>query len=231
MEIFTKEDKIAKLITHNYHLLPVLNRFDIQLGVKEKTVQEICSVKRINVNFFLAIVNTFHNDNYFPGNEMREFSPVEIVSYLKRTHQYYTDYVLPKLESLLHQLIASSKENTKELHMVDVFYRKYKQELIQHINDEEERVFPYVVHLAEKKEKTGDYSIHSFEKEHTNVDEKLNDLKNLIIKYINPDYNKNICNEFLITLFRFENDIKDHARIEDKMMLPITLELEEKLNA
>lgn len=112
--------------------------------------------------------------------------------------------------------------------MVDAFYKKYEQELILHINDEEERVFPYVINLAENGEKPENYSIQSFEKEHTNVDEKLNDLKNLVIKYIKPEYDENICNEFLITLFRFEKDIKDHARIEDKILLPITLDMEEK---
>jgi regulator of cell morphogenesis and NO signaling len=61
------------------------------------------------------------------------------------------------------------------------------------------------------------------------VDEKLNDLKNLIIKYISPDYDENICNDFLITLSLFEKDLEDHARIEDKIMMPMTIEIEKKL--
>jgi regulator of cell morphogenesis and NO signaling len=229
MEIFSKNHKVAKLISHNYHLLPVLNRFEIKLGLKDKTVEEICIEKNISTDFFLAIVNTYHNEDYFPEDELLSFSPLEIISYLRKTHQYYIEYVLPKLDSLLKQLIQSSSSISKDLQMVDVFYKKYKQELTLHINDEEERVFPYVRNLAETGEKPNNYSIHSFEKEHTNVDEKLNDLKNLVIKYIKPDYDENICNEFLITLFRFENDIKDHARIEDKILLPITIDLEEKI--
>jgi regulator of cell morphogenesis and NO signaling len=229
MEIFTRNHKIAQLINHNYHLLPVLNRFEIKLGLKDKTVDEICIEKNINANFFLAIVNTYHNEDYFPENELLSFSPTEIVGYLRKTHKYYIDYVLPKLDLLLKQLIQSSSSISKDLQMVDVFYKKYKKELILHINDEEERVFPHVVQLVEKHEKQATYTIRAFEKEHTNVDEKLNDLKNLIIKYVTPDYDENICNEFLITLYRFEKDIIDHARIEDKILLPATLSIEEKL--
>jgi len=228
MEIFSKNHKIAGLISHNYHLLPVLNRFEIRLGLKDKTVEDICIEKSINADFFLAIINTYHNEDYFPEDELSSFSPIEIISYLRRTHQYYIEYILPKLDSLLKQLMQSSSSISKDLQMVDVFYKKYIKELTLHINDEEERVFPYIINLVEKKENPDNYSIHSFEKEHTNVDEKLNDLKNLVIKYINPDYDENICNEFLITLFRFENDIKDHARIEDKILLPITIKMEEK---
>lgn len=229
MEIFSKNHKVAGLISHNYHLLPVLNRFEIKLGLKDKTVEDICTEKNISTDFFLAIVNTYHNEDFFPEDELSSFSPLEIISYLRKTHQYYIEYVLPKLDSLLNQLIKSSSSLSKDLQMVEVFYKKYVKELTLHINDEEENVFPYIINLAEKREKPGDYSIHSFEKEHTNVDEKLNDLKNLVIKYIKPDYDENICNEFLSTLFRFENDIKDHSRIEDKILLPITIKMEEKI--
>jgi regulator of cell morphogenesis and NO signaling len=114
------------------------------------------------------IVNTYYNKDYFPEKELLSFSPPEIVSYLRKTHKYYIDYVLPKLDSLLEQLIKSSSSISKDLQMVDEF--------------------------------------HIFEKEHTNVDEKFNDLKNLIIKYATPDYDENTCNEFLITLYRFEKD-------------------------
>ena len=63
-----------------------------------------------------------------------------------------------------------------------------------------------------------------------NVDIKLNDLKNLIIKYIEPVYNENVCNEFLIAMSDFEKDIKDHARIEDKILVPMVISIEKELN-
>jgi regulator of cell morphogenesis and NO signaling len=58
------------------------------------------------------------------------------------------------------------------------------------------------------------------------VEEKLNDLKNLIIKYIPPEYDENVCNEFLLTLALFEKDLEDHARIENKILTPLVLEIE-----
>jgi regulator of cell morphogenesis and NO signaling len=61
------------------------------------------------------------------------------------------------------------------------------------------------------------------------VEIKLNDLKNLIIKYIEPSYNDNDCNEFLIMLFRFEQDIKDHDRIEEKILFPQVIRIEKEL--
>jgi regulator of cell morphogenesis and NO signaling len=73
------------------------------------------------------------------------------------------------------------------------------------------------------------YSIQSFEKEHTNVDEKLFDLKNIIIKYLEPNYAHRICNDFLYELFQFERDLTDHARIEDKILVPKVMRIENEL--
>lgn len=229
MEIFRKNDKLSHLIHRNYHLLPVMNRFGISLGIRDKSVEEICIEKNIDTHFFLAIVNTYHNEEYFPMNELLTFSLTDIICYLRKTHEYYLQYVVPKLDDLISQMIASSKSDFKGLQMIDAFYRKYKKELFQHLDYEEKQVFPYVIELMKSRKKTEGYTIRSFEKEHTNVDDKLNDLKNLIIKYITPDYDNNICNEFLINLFRFEKDLKDHARIEDKILLPLTIKIENQL--
>jgi regulator of cell morphogenesis and NO signaling len=229
MEIFLKDHKVFRLIHHNYNLLPVLNRFGIKLGLKEKTVEAVCREKNINPNFFLAIVNTFVNEEYFPQDELLSFSPLEIIEYLKRTHRYYLNYILPKLDFLLEQLIESRTSENPGLQMVSQFYKKYKEELIEHIDYEEKTVFPYIEKMVLNNKSEGNYTILSFEKEHTNVDEKLNDLKNLIIKYLSPDYNENLCNEFLITLFRFEKDIYDHARIEDVILLNQAAAIEKKL--
>ena len=230
MDRFTKKNKIIDLVEANYHLLPVINRFGINLGCKDKSLDRICKEQNINIDFLLVIVNTFNNANYFPEAELKSFSPTLIINYLKKTHQYYIEYVLPKLESLLKQLIESNKTEIHQLDIIEQFYLKYKEELLFHVNEEEKDVFPYITNLVEKKKNAIQYSIRSFEKEHTNVDVKLNDLKNLVIKYLDPVYDNNICNEFLITLFRFEKDIMDHARIEDKILLPQVAELEKALN-
>ncbi|MFW6309511.1 MAG: hemerythrin domain-containing protein [Prolixibacteraceae bacterium] len=220
MNIFSPQDKMVSLVRHNYNLLPVLNRFGIRLGFKDKTVAEICTEKNVDINFFLAIVNTYHNEDYFPQQELLSFSPLLIIRYLKETHQYYLNYVLPKLEKQLDTLISGCNEQCEELNTIDAFYKRYKKELLNHLDEEEEKVFPYVEALfIQSGFEKYNYKIKEFEKEHTNVEEQLNDLKNLLLKYLNPVYQDNDCNEFLTTLFNFEKDITDHARIEDAILM------------
>ena len=98
---FNKTDKIVHLIQTNYHLLPIFHRFGFRLGFGNKSVVQICEETDINADFFLSIVNTFHNKNYFPKERLLSFSPLLIIDYLKKTHQYYKKYSLPKIESIL----------------------------------------------------------------------------------------------------------------------------------
>ncbi len=229
MDRFTKQHKIIDLVEANHHLLPVINRFGISLG-NNKNLDQICRSQNINIDFFLVIINTFHNDEYFPETELKSFHTSLIINYLKKTHQYYVEYILPKLDLLLKQIIQSNHTEINQLDILNLFYHKYKNELLLHIREEEELVFPYIESLVENTNTKPQYTIHTFEKEHSNVDEKLNDLKSLLINYIEPVYENNAGNEFLITLLRFEKDIKNHARIEDIILVPQVLELEKKLN-
>jgi regulator of cell morphogenesis and NO signaling len=66
MHIFSAHDKLSHLVRADYSLLPVINRFGIRLGIKDHTIAQICQEKQINTDFFLAIINTYHNPQYFP---------------------------------------------------------------------------------------------------------------------------------------------------------------------
>lgn len=233
MELFSSGDKLAKVVSDNYHLLPVINRFGIRLGFGDATVGDICRIHQINESFFLDILNAFHNADYFPESEFLTFSPRLIVDYLRKTHLYYISWVVPKMERQLDELLASNTHSDENLKLITLFFRKYKSELLAHIMDEEESVFPYILRVWEAYQQSAPLSetdmhrsILTYEKEHSDVDEKLADLKNLVIKFLRADYNDNICNDFLITLFRFERDLIDHARIEDKILVPIVARIE-----
>lgn len=82
---------MADIIHLNYQLLSVINRFGIELGFGNLRIDEVCEKHNIQVGFFLEIVNTFHDENYFPGKQLQSFSVSLIVDYLKRTHYYYLE--------------------------------------------------------------------------------------------------------------------------------------------
>jgi len=69
-----------------------------------------------------------------------------------------------------------------------------------------------------------------YKQEHNEIDEKLTDLKNILIKYISGDFDQSVCSEIIFELFRLEKDIKDHSRIENNILMPMVADMEKSLN-
>ncbi len=235
----TPDMKLADVLFHNYTLLPVISRFNIKLGFGDKTVSQVCEESKVNLDFFLEITNSYVDEDYIPQKELNSFPVSLIVQYLKKTHLYYLDEKIPEIERFIHQVIEIEKAENDKFKLVENFFTEYKQELTNHINREETNVHPYVLEIETaflKNEITNDlysrikkYSINDFASEHDNVEEKLFDLKKIIIKYLPPCNSSGICNTILIELFRLEKDLNAHASLEDKVLIPKVAAMEEKL--
>lgn len=236
---FLTTTKMADVIHHNYLLLSVLNRFDIRLGFGDKTIEEVCNKQNVNVNFFLEIINSFHDQDYFPRSQLQAFPIKLIIDYIKKSHSYYLDFKMPQIERMIHALTEDATASKKQLELIEKFFSEYKEELIAHIQDEENRVYPYVLAIdnafqsdciePSHVQMVTENSINFFADAHNNMEDKLYDLKNIIIKYIPPATDYTLTNSLLIELFRLERDLNDHARIEDKILVPKVQQVENEI--
>jgi regulator of cell morphogenesis and NO signaling len=153
------------------------------------------------------------------------------VGYLKKSHEYYLSIKIPRIAALLRELSQHAEDQSMEsLQLINRFFSEYQKELSDHILHEEDRVYPYVYSVeeaytsgkptAELVRQIREYSITDYESDHDNVEDKLFDLQNIIIKYLPPPLDMNLCHNILMELFRLESDLNDHARIEDKVLVP-----------
>ncbi len=236
MELFRENSKLASVIHKDHSLLPVINRLGVKLGFGDRTIRNICEEKGIDLNFFVEIINVFHYEAYFPEKRLLDFSVSMVIDYLVKTHRYYIDYLIPENDRLIELFLSANPEESTENDLVRKFYSKFKEEFVIHIDFEERIMFPYILELNRViedpefrpnfKQKYPDYSISGFEKEHSQMDDKMDDLKNIIIKYLPPNYDQNRGNAFLANLFLFEKDLKNHSRIEDHILIPKVKQLE-----
>ena len=238
MQLFTRDTRLADAIHSNYLLIPVINRFGVPLGFGEKAIREVCREYRIDEEFFLCIINVFSNERYFPEKKLMTFSPLTILGYLQKTHAYYRETQIPVIEHQLHQLLRRAGKRKSELTLVRKFFLEYKRELLSHLDREERITFPYIRKVFRMHRKTRPatrtrapltYSMDTYEKEHNNVDDKLWDLKNILIKYLPGTVDDTIRNAMICEVFRLERDIRDHTRIEETILMPLVAEMEVRL--
>jgi regulator of cell morphogenesis and NO signaling len=239
MQLFTRDTTLADAIHSNYLLIPVVNRFGVSLGFGEKTIRDVCKEHRIDVEFFLCIINVFSSERYFPEKKLMTFSPLTILEYLQKTHAYYRETQIPVIERQLHQLLRRAGKRRNDLAIVRKFFLGYKRELLAHLDREERITFPYIrkVYRMHQKNRSAvnakvsqTYSMDTYGKEHNNVDEKLWDLKNILIKYLPGTVDDAIRNAMICEVFRLEGDIRDHTRIEETILMPLVAEMEAALH-
>ncbi len=141
---------MADLILMNYQLLPVINRFEIQLGFGEKTIEQICKSKDIDTDFFVEIVNTFHDENYLPEKHFQNWSLSLIINYLKKSHNYFINVKLKNIELMINEFVGKCcSEQVQKIELIKSFFDEYKKELTIHTNHEDTVVYPYAI-LLEK---------------------------------------------------------------------------------
>lgn len=237
--IISKKMRMADIVHLNYLLVSVINRFGIKLGFGDKTVEEICTINNINVDFFLEIANAFHDKQYFPDNQLQTFSLKLIIEYLDKTHKYYMEKKIPEIDNLIKQIVAEHININKDLILIDNFFNEYLNELKNHIKHEENVVHPYVIKIEEAfnknhcstelYEQIKKYSINDYAAEHDDVEEKLLDLKNIMIKYLPAPDDDNNYNNILFELFKLEEDLNNHSTIEEKVLIPKVCSMEKNL--
>ena len=223
-KLYEADDKMITLISDNYNILQSLGRFGISLGFGDKTVREVCEEQEVDTFTFLAIVNYTINGYRNVDSEER-FSVPTILHYLKSSHEYYLNFQLPAIRTQLQEAL-DMKDNLARL--ILKLYDGYAQEIRRHMQYEEKTVFPYVVDLLNNKI-NNNYDIDTFSKHHGQVDLRLKELKNIIIKYLPTDIrHNNQLTSILYNLYNNEEWLVNHSQVEEDIFIPAIRNLEHR---
>lgn len=220
--------KMADLIEANYHLLAVLTRFGIEGGFGEKTVRDICEKNHLDTDTFLLICNVYTHKDHEPSEEiLRDGHIDDILRYLHQSHDYYMSNALVLLASTIEDLIKPCSDTQKKV--IWQFFAEYKSELEKHFAYEEGEVIPYVQKLLLGK-RDPHYSIDRFEENHSNIEEKLSDLKSLILKSLPATCDDRLRVRLLNYIFALQSDLDSHTAIEDNILVPMVRLIENPLS-
>lgn len=224
--LYSGRMKMAELVATDSNLLSILQRLGIELGFGEATVEEVCARYGLSKSLFLVICNIYSFRHYTPEmDSLDEKDIVYIINYLRVSHKYYKEVCFPGIHNKIHKLVERLDDINRRL--IDKFYDDYDNEVNNHFYLEENVVFPYIDSLV-KAVSTGEneFSIVKFEENHSNIGEKLNDLKNIIIKYLPEKYSSSLRFEILKEICAMENELRKHSLIENKLLVPLVQNLE-----
>ena len=209
--LYRETDKMSDLICENYPMVLVMSRFGIALGFGEKSIGE--------VNFLTGEVQGLTDEI------SRALSLETLIRYLHNAHDYFLAFRLPNMRRKLNEAISICPEDVA--FVIRRFFDEYAEEVNKHMTYEEKVVFPYVRDLLNGKV-SDKYNISIFRKRHEQIDQKLSDLKNILIKYY-PGEGGHLLNSVLFDLFTTEEDLVSHSLVEDNLFVPSIVWYENKM--
>lgn len=225
--VFNKKMKMSDLIDVDFRLLLLLHHLKISLGFGEKSVETICEEHDFDTDCFLFLANCWSNKGTLDVEKEFKKLPLEpFLYYLQCAHSYFLDFRLPNIRRKLKALFSTAKGGLQQV-VLD-FFDSYYGEVYEHMSYEDQVVFPYIQSLVGVA-KDNDYSIQIFKERHNDIEGKVNDLKQLLLKYVEASSNQSLIVNILMELYMSEEELSVHTFIEDNLVIPRVKLLEQEL--
>lgn len=210
-------------------LLQMMARFGLPLGVGDRSVRQVCESNGVDTATFLAVANYIKQDARGAADSVGAVSVECLTAYLKQAHSYFLEFQLPSIRRKLLEALDCSQPGEVP-YLILKFYDDYMGEVRKHMHYENQKVFAYVDNLLHGKLTPG-FSIAQFARTHSGIDAKLQELKNIIIKYYAPTEKAELLSNALFDIFTCERDLRVHCSVEDELFVPAVQILEEKVGA
>lgn len=226
--------KMSEIIFNNPYLLHLSEHFELKSPLYDKTIKKLCNENDLNEELFLTFANLYNGVKYIPKNKLTFKDLKCIVKYLRNNHLFYINEIYPNILNTIHKMAEINDH--AEMALVPKFFIDYFNEVTEHLDYENEVVHPYVLELYEFQnnpelmDKKLKYSAKEYKEHHNDIEEKLKDLKNLLIKYLPYKDDQILRRNLILSLFELEKDLKIHSQIEDLILIPLVTEMEAQLN-
>jgi regulator of cell morphogenesis and NO signaling len=237
--IALKDRRIADLVDQNYVHAYVLFYFGISFyEYSELTLDQVCKQKGLKTD---QVVKELEFPTHVQEADLPLVSyPVDlIIEYLKHSHFIFIKHKLPYIARLVENFKAKHDDYILVERDLKLVFPLFVEDFIEHIYQEEDTLFTYIQAL--ERAGKGDYmptrmyylmeknSVQKFAMEHEVHDDEMEGIRSITKNYsITPNtplHIKVVYNE----LKAFEKSLVTHARIENEILFPKALTIENKV--
>lgn len=164
----------------------------------------------------------------------------DLITHILDTHHVFTKSEMDRLQVLADKVLAAHGGNHPELVHVDELFTRLCADLKAHMFKEEQVLFPYIVAATEAAAQhrtlpvapfgTVNNPIRMMTKEHDTAGDTLRELRAITSDYTVP---ADACISFQTlyqSLENFEKDLHQHIHLENNILFPKALDLENALS-
>jgi|LSQX01.3.fsa_nt_gb regulator of cell morphogenesis and NO signaling len=233
IKTITPETELSAMVSGNPRMIYFLEHFEIPFPLQGKTVGKICSERNIQADLFIVLARVYLGLESIDISSLSVKDLPAIIHFLENTHKYYLEEIYPGIRESIRQI--QEINDSEGIKMLEPFFFGYFEEVKEHLVYEDEIAFPYIstlvdcLHQKSPRHKLSSYSVREYKDHHTDIEEKLNDLMNLLIKYLPHKNDQQLRRKLFLNLVELDYDLKMHARIEDLILIPLVEEAEQQI--
>jgi regulator of cell morphogenesis and NO signaling len=153
-----KQPTISEIVKRDYRTADVFKKFGVNYCCGgNSTVEEVCNLQNINQNSLSDSLDSATKTLVIPPwLRFDEWSVDFLVDYIINVHHAYLKQMLPSLEVQLLSFVNNHRKKHPFLDDVNNTFNTLSSFLMEHTQDEEEKLFPYIkqIYSAYKKKKS-----------------------------------------------------------------------------
>tara|TARA_B100000902_G_scaffold399523_1_gene470792 strand:- start:2685 stop:3446 length:762 start_codon:yes stop_codon:yes gene_type:complete len=232
--------KVFDLVSDDFRYAKALDSFGIDFYRHYNSkIEDICIENNLDKDSLFGYRISMDESFDLDFNTLKS-SPINLViEYLKHNHSYFIKNKLPYIKNLISSLSVEDK-NDELFNDLKFIFPLFYEDFVEHILEEEKYIFTYIQNLYHLDGNVKNHAKIFFEmknislkdiaEEHINEDSEMSGIRGLTKNY---SY-KNIKNLHLKVIFQelkdFDNELEVHSNIENHILFPRALELQEKIS-
>ena len=234
----TIEKTVKQFVTDDYRAAAVFEKYAIDFCCNGgKTLDEACRVNGVDPETVLLDLEDLRNDSGTEAFRPAEWDLDALADFIVNTHHRYVRRTLPVLVPHVEKVLSVHGQNHPELAGIAKHVHALATELTSHMQKEEMVLFPFIKAMVAAKTGQTQYNrppfgsirfpIAQMEAEHSSAGDSLSYLRTATQGYTPP---ADACTTFIITyreLAEFERDLHQHIHLENNILFPRAIALEQ----
>lgn len=235
------QKEIGQFVADDFRTAAIFSKHKIDFCCNgNRTIEEVCDKKGIDSNDLLDELDAVLNTKTEQSIDYKSWPLDLLAAYIEKKHHRYVEEKIPVLLQFLNKLCAVHGERHPELFKINELFSASAGELAAHMKKEELILFPFVKKMVSATLSqnaieaphfgTVENPITMMMQEHDNEGERFRQIAELTNNYNPP---ADACNTYQVTfamLEEFEKDLHLHIHLENNILFPKAIKLEQQFS-
>jgi regulator of cell morphogenesis and NO signaling len=236
-----KENQIiGELVAKDYRTASVFKKYSIDFCCQgNRTIQEACDKKNIDSKKVLEDLDTLVQTKSEATTDYQSWPLDLLADYIEKKHHRYVQDKTLEIQPYLDKICRVHGEHHPELFEIKNEFNTSAGELAAHMKKEELILFPFIRKMVKVKQENSNVEAANFGTvknpiqmmmdEHTVEGNRFRRIEELSNNYTPP---QDACNTYRVSfalLKEFEQDLHLHIHLENNILFPKAVEIENDL--